>query len=419
MSMRKTIFTALGPNYQRDDIVRAARLLFQPWRWLYGPAPGQLEQQFKHFFSAYGAHSFATGRGALWALLTAMRIQPGDEVLLQAYTCVAVAEPIIWHDAQPVYVDIDRTTATMSVADLEKKITTRSKILIIQHTFGLPAGIDELLAVARKHRLLVIEDCAHALGARYHNTLVGTFGHAALFSFGRDKVISSVFGGMAIAHDQTVAEALQQVHESCLAPSAWWTVQQLLHPLVIQVVKKTYDFFGLGKIVLTLSQRINLISKAVYPEERRGGRPLFITKKLPNALAVLALQQFKKCEAFNHHRQMVAREYSSLLRTADIEQRGVVLPEVYHDREHIFLRYLLVSDRAAEIIVSARRFGIILGDWYTTPIAPCDVDLAAIGYQQGSCPNAEWLAERTVNLPTHQGITRADIESIIRVVLAA
>ena len=120
-------------------------------------------------------------------------IGEGDEVLVQAFTCVAVPNSVLWAQATPVYADID-ATLNIDPIDVEKKITNRTKAIIVQHTFGIPADMDALVALAKKHNILLIEDCAHSLGATYKGKKVGTFGDAAFFSFGRDKVVSSVFG---------------------------------------------------------------------------------------------------------------------------------------------------------------------------------------------------------------------------------
>src|SRR3989338_1413783 len=115
----------------------------------------------------------------------------------------------------------------MSPTDIKKKISSRSKVLIIQHTFGTSAKLTELLAIAKQHQLYVIEDCAHALGARYQQQLVGTFGDAAIFSFGRDKVISSVYGGALLTKQPFTLPSLP-------SPSLFWIKQQLVHPFITQ-----------------------------------------------------------------------------------------------------------------------------------------------------------------------------------------
>ncbi len=194
---RKPITISLSPNTEADDVFLAVKTIIQPLLWKTGKATSDAEQWFRNYFSVEQAVSFNSGRSALLAILKAFGIGEGDEVLVQAFTCVAVPNSVLWAGAKPVFVDID-ATLNMDPKDAEKKITKNTKALIVQHTFGVPAQMDKIIALAKKHHLILIEDCAHALGATYKGKKVGTFGDAAFFSFGRDKVVSSVFGGMAI-----------------------------------------------------------------------------------------------------------------------------------------------------------------------------------------------------------------------------
>lgn len=409
--MKKTIHTGLSPNVQTDDLRLARQLLFHPLEWQTGPAAQTLEQEFTKMFNGALSLSVDSGRTALQCILSCLDLKAGDEVLLQAYTCVAVPEPILWIGATPIYVDCEAQTLGMDPQDLERKITPRSKAVIIQHTFGQSADIDAIMAVARKHALVVIEDCAHALGARYHGKLVGSFGDAAFFSFGRDKVISSVFGGMIIAYTSQLQERLQTVHAELPLPKRTWVVQQLLHPIVTTLARTTYSWFGFGKIILELSKRLGIISLAVEQKERRGEKPNFIGHKLTNALALLALHQFQKLETLNHHRQWVAEEYRRTLKRFPL-----LLPQALADTEPIYLRYTLMSERARDIIHEARVHNIILGDWYRTPIAPTGVSYPSIEYTIGSCPTAERLAQQSVNLPTDIHIGTEEIRAILNAV---
>ena len=401
----RRIFTSLAPNMEADDRRLATRLLVTPWRWRTGESVGKLERWFTDFTGAAVAKSFTSGRGSLYAILKSLHLPEGSEVLLQAYTCVAVPDPVLWAKLQPVYVDCDESL-TMAAADLEKKITPKSKVLIIQHTFGQPADMEKLMATAKKYNLFVIEDCAHALGGEYQGKKLGSFGDAAFFSFGRDKVLSAVFGGVAVMKAAADGERLAHVHASCALPTRSWVVQQLMHLPVLAVSKRLYDVLSLGKIKLELAKRLRIISRAVYPIEKSGGAPQFVFWKMPEASARLALHQLEKLERFNAHRQVIADYYLKALGEFAVSGQA-------HRSGGIFLRYTVFHPKAHEVIRNAREQGVELGDWYTTPIAPKGVDYKAVGYIPGSCPMAELKARETCNLPTHIGISLADAEYIV------
>jgi len=400
----KRIFTSLAPNMEADDRSLAARLLSRPWMWKRGKATAQVEQWFRDFTGASATAAFTSGRGALYGILKALELPQGSEVLLQAFTCVAVPDPVLWANLKPVYVDCDKTL-TLSPEDLEKKITSASKVLIIQHTFGQPADMERLMAIAKKHNLFVIEDCAHALGAIYASKKLGSFGDAAFFSFGRDKVLSAVFGGVAVARDEAFGKKLIGFTASLKLPSLFWIKQQLLHPLVLSFAKKFYDVLSIGKIKLEVAKRLHIISKAVYPIEKKGGAPEFVFWRMPNATALLALNQLRKLDRLNGHRKEIAAYYQKALLSLGMQgQEG---------DSSIFLRYAVFHPKAHGIIAYARSRRIELGDWYTTPIAPVGVDYKAVDYVMGSCPVAEELSETTFNLPTHIGISLDDARYII------
>ncbi len=406
--MKLSIFTSLAPNVERDDVVRSLWLCITLQKICRKETITHLADLVRNFFETKHVFLFESGRSALAALLMTIKIQPGDEVLLQAYTCVAVPNAILWAGGKPVYIDCAAGTLTMSSDDLEKKITSRSRVLIIQHTFGIPAPMDELCAIAKRYNLIVIEDCAHTIGGEYQGKKLGTFGSASIISFGRDKPLSSVFGGAAIIYDAALAREVQSFFATLTPPRWFWSQRQLLQPCITALAKATY-FFGLGKIILYVSLLFHLIYPAVTKKERKGEKPSFVFHTMPCSLASLALYQWKKLERFNAHRQRIASIYSDALRG----MQEIRLVEAGMEQGVVLLRYPVFVDDARKALSFARKQGIYLGDWYTSPIAPGDVTLSAVGYRQGSCPIAEAYSKVTVNLPTSIGISEENARRII------
>ena len=403
----KPISISLSPNTEPDDVWLAFGLLFQPWRWKRGEAIQELEQEFAKLLGAKHTSAFNSGRSALLAILDSLGLEKGSEVLLQAFTCNAVPNPVMWAGLKPVYVDCREDDFNMDAEDLERKITSKSRAVIVQHTFGLPADMDRVMEVCKKHNLILIEDCAHALGVRYKGKLVGTFGRAAFFSFSRDKVISSVYGGMAITNDEKLAQKMRAFQNTIGYPALPWIKQQLLHPVAMNwTILPTYRI--LGKYVLVFSQWLHILSKAVHWKEKRGLKPGYFPARMPNALAILALHQFKKLERFNKHRKGIARRYYGELVGTSFE-----LPKSFEDRGNIFLRFAVKHPRAHEIIKKAWVNNLLIGDWYTSPLAPQDTQLDKFSYQKGSCPKAENLAQITLNLPTHINIGEKEANRVI------
>ncbi|MBI4123137.1 MAG: aminotransferase class I/II-fold pyridoxal phosphate-dependent enzyme [Parcubacteria group bacterium] len=405
------ISISLSPNTERDDILLALKQLFQPWRWKKKKEVALLERAFAKRLDVSHAVAFNSGRSSLLAILEALGLKKGDEVLLQAFTCNAVPNPIIWAGLNPVYVDCSREDFNMDAKDLIKKITKRSRAVIVQHTFGMPADMEKIAAVCKEHNLFLIEDCAHALGAKFQGKQVGTFGDAAFFSFSRDKVISCVYGGMAITDDKKIGDSIRKFQEKAGNPSSFWIMQQLLHPLLMNMlILPTYRVFG--KYILLLFQQTHVLSKAVHWKEKQGQQPGYFPKALPGALAVLAMQQLRKLEKFNRHRKKLAEFYEAAL-----EGSPFGMPEKFSDRQPMHLRFVLQHPRAHEIIRRSFRQNLLVGDWYTSPIAPDDTQAEKVGYKKGMCPVAERLSRSTLNMPTHINTSLEDAENIVNTLL--
>ena len=402
--MCKPISISLSPNTEKDDICLAFKLFFQPWNWKKGNAIEKLEDEFKNYLGVKYVISFNSGRSSLMAILNSLGLKKDSEVLLQVFTCNAVPNPIIWAGLKPIFVDCDEKTFNIDTEDLKRKITKKSKVVIVQHTFGLPADMDEVLKICEENNLILSEDCAHSLGAVYNNKKVGMFGRIAFFSFSRDKVISSVYGGMVTTNDEGLAKKIKEYQEEIGWPSCFWIFQQLLHPVLMNwLILPTYSIFG--KYLLVIFQWLHILSKAVHWKEKRGGKPCYFPKKLPNVLAILALNQFKKLERFNNYRKEIAKFYREELKNTSFE-----LPS---ESEQIYLRFTVKHSKAHQIIKEAWENNLLIGDWYTTPIAPRDTKLDKMHYNLGSCPMAEKLAKETLNLPTHINISKEDAQKIV------
>jgi len=417
----------LSPNAQKDDVFLAWKLLFQPWKWKisinqltpldklsngasqHKSAIKKLEEEFKNYLGIKYACSFNSGRSTLMAILSALGTGEGDEVLIQAFTCNAVPNSIIWSKVRPIYVDIDETL-NIDPEDLEKRITPKSKAIIVQHTFGAPAQMDKILTLAECYNLKIIEDCAHSLGAEYQGKKVGTFGVASFFSFGRDKIISSVYGGMVATNNPDLAEKIKEFQEKCPYPSKFWIFQQLLHPIVFSIALPFYYFLNFGKFLIWFCQNLRLLSKAVTKKEKNGENPGYFPQKMLNALACLALNQLKKIEKFNEHRRKIAELYERNMRTDDFS----VVPRNARCGSAIYWKYSIFTENPNEVRKKLKKNKIILDDgWWGSPIMPRDTNLEKLGYKMGSCPKAEKIAKTILNLPTHINISVENAKKII------
>jgi perosamine synthetase len=159
------------------------------------------------------AHAVAcsSGTAALQLAVAAARIGPGDEVLLSSSTNIATALAVVHNGALPVPVDSECRTGNLDLSQVEALITARTKAIIPVHLFGHPVDMDALMAIARRHGLVVIEDCAQSLGATVRGRMTGTFGAMACFSFYANKVVTTGEGGAVVTDDGELAERLRSL----------------------------------------------------------------------------------------------------------------------------------------------------------------------------------------------------------------
>ncbi len=396
--MKKLISISVSPNAQRDDVACALRLFINPFvfRQQY---PKKLEDWFRDYFKASYVFSFVSGRFGLYAILKALNLRENDEVILQAFTCVAVPNAVIAAGARPIYVDINNEF-TLDEREFEKKITKNTKAVIVQHTFGIPSKMEQIMRIAKRHRLYVIEDCAHVIGGFYQGSSLGTFGDASFFSFGRDKALSAVFGSIVIANNKKIGGQLSKFYKKLKKPNYFWTMQQLFHPLAFFFLMPIYDFGSLGKLLIVLFQKLHMLSLPVSAKEKKGSYTLSEKGKMPDQLACLALNQLRKIEQYNDLRKKIVEVYSS------------VLEKTWKDSGNPLLRYPLLIERRERVLKSLREKRIYLGKWYSNVIDPLGVDYQAVYYKKGSCPNAEKTATKIINLPTYPKMTLEDAKTI-------
>src|SRR3989338_3698878 len=189
MSLLHPIHHTFAPHVNLAYAARSIALLAAPWTWRTGRSGPSLTEELSCRFAA-DTFLFLSGREALCALLQALPLQDGDEVIVQGYTCVVVPNAIEAAGGVPVYADIDRDTLNLNARTVAPHITPRTRAIICQHTFGIPALAEELKKLCVRHGLLLIEDCAHVMPDATGPADVGAHGNFVFFSFGRDKALS-------------------------------------------------------------------------------------------------------------------------------------------------------------------------------------------------------------------------------------
>jgi len=357
----------------------------------------EYEREFAEWSKAGRAFSFWKGRVALYAILEAMGVGPGDEVILPGYTCVMDVNPIKYLDARPVYVDIEPHTFNMNVELLKEKLTAKTKVIIAQHTYGYPCRMDEIMDIAGKRGIAVVEDCCLALGSKYKGKTVGTFGKAAYFSFQWNKPYTTGLGGMATTSDPDLGERIEalcagRMRRPSIGESFMLSAQLAVYRLF--VYPRTTAF------AQTLFRYLTKKGAVVGSSSTCEFEPVIardFVKGITDVQARSGLRQLRRADANIAHRKKMADLYDGLLEAKGWRVRDFDRSMI----EPVMVRYPVRITEKARALAEAAGAGVELGSWFECPLHPIETPLALYDYEMGMCPEAEKAAEEVVNLPLH------------------
>lgn len=351
--------------------------------------------------------TFWKGRVALYAILKAMNIRHGDEVIIPAFTCVVVPNAVMYLGGVPVYVDIDPHTYNMDAGKISAVISKRSRFILAQNTYGLSSDLDAVRDVARTHDLRIIEDCAHGFGGTYKGRANGTVADAAFFSTQWNKPFSTGLGGIAVTRDQDIAGRLRAMEQEFPVPSfrdrtslrmLWFVRERVLNAQTYWTALYLYRWLSRHNLVLGSSQGIEL----EHPVE-----PKYFVKGFSDFQAKTGIHQLNSFEKTLMHRKRLAAEYNKILIDLAVEP-----PLVPSFADHGYLKYpLLVKERTA-IFRSAVDERIELGDWFLSPLHPVNKNFQNWNYRWGENPIAEKISRHVINLPTHTDVNDKYIDRI-------
>ncbi len=378
------------------------KILVSPWRYNDQLPLKQLTQRLNLLYGdddKRGWYLTANGRTALEVILKAVSSDPEDEIIVQSFTCVAAVNPILWAGLKPVFVDIDQANLSLSLDDLKTRINPRTKAIIVQHSFGIPGPIEAVVKLARKQGILVIEDCAHALGVPVVGPKLGTYGDAAIISFGIEKTMSTKFGGALILNNSKLQSSVDAVYETVPKLSRRESLRWLLYPVIRVGLRKLPK--GIGQGCGRFLERVGLLRQAVAPQEYEGGRPPGVPARLPGVHARIILDTMADLDQNLAHRMRIAQAYRESLSDNPIFR---IPPSI--DAALIKYPVLCATSELRDHIYSIlSRHGIPISNWYDPAIYPQGVNLDKFGYRKKNYPDAEVAASRVICLPTGSNIS--------------
>lgn len=408
--MKKTIITHFFTTSYFSGILRIFLFIINPFNlikfknWKYSK---KLEENLLEYLWTEKSKiiSFYNARSALFHWLKLLWVKSSDEVIIQAYTCVSVVNSVKQTWAKPIFVDIDETL-NIDTNDLKKKITKNTKVIILQHTFWNPANILEIKKIALKNNIFLIEDCAHSLWAKYSWKKVWTFWDLSIFSFWRDKVISTVNGWFLVINNEKYFWKEDEIKDELVDLWIKEILKNINYIFVSFKAKIFYDIFGLWKMIIFISRKFHLIPEVLSVDEKScNEKHLYF--KYPNVLAYLWLKELEKVDFYNEYRIKLAKIYEENLWENHF-------PKTLENTKNIYLRFVYLSKNREELKKYFKQNNILLWDWYQDVIAPSSTDLKSTWYKKLDCKNAETFASETLNLPNHMWITEDEVLKVIK-----
>jgi len=395
------ISTDFAPNESCSDAWQSIKMIVQPWCWKQGSSLKQLNWQIQRLFANKHITWFLAGRSALYALFKALKLPSGSKILVQGYTCEAVVLPIIALGLKPVYIDIETESYSMNLNDFNHKLSDNCKAVIIQHTYGLtPKYREQIITQAIGKKLVIIEDLAHGWDRNLvQKSKIKSQNYYRLLSFGRSKSLSSVFGSAILTNNKPIADKLNELTKNLPYPKNLFILKCLLYKPISCLIKSMYDCI-IGKWLHYMIRKLNLLIPEITPQEKLGNYNIVFNKQYPNALAYLLLKQMNKLDQTNAIRRKIVKYYSNAFKKSQ-------QPNLWYDKA--LIRYPLVINNRDQVLKISATKNIYLGTWYSQPVAPKGLSLSKVEYKIGSCPIAENVCQKIINLPTNVSLKTAGI----------
>lgn len=357
----KTFFSNPVAQFKsyRDEILEAITRVCDNGPYVLGKEVDYFEKEFASYHEIAHCVGVGSGTDALALAMKAFGIGGGDEVITVSHTALATAAAIVMTGATPVLVDIEEDYYTIDPAKIEVAITSKTKAIVPVHLYGQPCDMDAILAIARKHNLIVIEDCAQAHGATYKGKKVGTIGDLGCFSFYPTKNLGAIGdGGGVITDNKDIADRIKKLRQ-----------------------------YG-------------------WDEQRISQEP-GVVSRLDEIQAAILRVKLKYLDADNQKRKSIASLYNSAL-----SQSSLILPKKRNDVEHVYHLYVVRSKNRGEVKSKLNKFDIEPGIHYEYPVHKHPGFINKIRIGKKGLETTEKIVKEILTLPIYPELPKEIIKKL-------
>jgi perosamine synthetase len=350
--------------------------------------------------------SFAAGRMAFYALLKALGVGEGDEVILLGFTCSVMVNAVWRSGARPVFADIDESTFGSDAKDILKKITDRTKVIVVQHSFGIPCNMLPIVGLGRKYNIFVVEDCAITLDSSINGVKVGNWGDAAIFSTDHSKPMNTLIGGFLYTRNDSLYKKVKEfssdlphlnkahqkrLFDQFLYEREYYLPEHYRRTILIDYVRQIKRRFALNP------QEVIFLDADYTRQSFRGiGYPY--PAKMPSFLAQIGLFELDRWPQEREKRKNLLKGYLNIANQTYFKQ---YLPKVYTypNLDIVPHRFVFTHPNSEYLMKIMNRFIDVNWTWFRSPIICTPEGPESLGYEIGSCAIAERVGQSIINWP--------------------
>jgi len=331
----------------------------------------EFEKKFARKIGTKYACSVSSGTAGLHLVMLAAGIGPGDEVITSPFSFIASSNSVLYVGAKPIFVDIDATTYNMDPAEIEKKITKKTKAILVVHIFGQSADMDPIIKIAQRYNLKIIEDACESVCAKYKSRNVGTFGESAVFAFYPNKQMTTGEGGMIVTNNERIYKLCASLRNQGRAENMNWLDHKYLG----------YNY------------------------------------RLDEMSAGMGIAQLTKLDFMIKKRREIARWYSEALTPY---KNLISVPRIDPKNTHTWFVYVIEIKKTGvsrDQVINNLIKKNISSKAYLPSIHLFSFYRKQFGYKKGNFPVSERVSKNSLALPFYIGLKKADIEQIVRALI--
>ncbi len=366
------------PYFSKDEEDAVIKTLRSGWV-TQGPKVEEFENLVAKYTGAKYASAVSSATTGLFLSLYALGVDPGDEVIVPSFTFIACANVIVHLGGQPVFVDIDSETYNLSPALVEKKVTKKTKAIIAVDQIGLPCNIKEILKIARRNNIHIVEDAACAIGSKVNGKMVGSLGHLTVFSFHPRKSITTGDGGVIVTNNKSLDKKLKMLRQHGMS------VSDVKRHKSNKVIKESYRFVGFNF-------------------------------RMTDLQAAVGVEQMKKLPEILKKRRLLAERYTNAFKN----KKNIITPFVPKGFVHNYQSYMIRLNTKKVSVAALRQRLLNLGVNTRFGIMASHLEPAYTKMMgKISLPETEKATRQTLILPLYYHMTKEQQEFVIDEILKA